>query len=561
MSKARLKSKGKQSSTLSTKLDLWHFLLAGVLVIAIMAAYAPLMSNSFIDYDDTAYISGNSHVRAGLTFATWRWAWTSLEAGNWHPLTWISHALDVDVFGVDPAGHHFTSLLIHILNTVLLYLLLSCVTVSKEKCLAVAGLFAVHPLVVESVSWAAERKNVLCALFFLLTIGAYGWYVRRPGATRYLVVALTFSLGLCAKPMVITIPFVLLLLDFWPLGRVEGLTTSSPPFSLTPLNWKKLVLEKLPLLALSVGSAIITLIAQSSAGAVASTQAVPLTARIANACYSYFAYVLKILWPVGLAPFYPKVPLSALQVGLALLFVAGVSVIVWMQRSARPYLIVGWLFYLGTLVPVIGLVQVGTQAMADRYAYIPMIGVFIAIVWFVADLSFVRNWRIPVAVMAATAILLLVIRTRSQVRLWHDDITLWSYCIAITGNNPVAEDNLGIALLQQGRTQEALPHFYRATELNPDDPISAANVATDLLAHGQTREAIAKYEAALSRAALVPMLLPNIHSNLGSAYLSVGDLTRARDHYAVALALNPDDQRARAGLIRVGQPANAASPK
>ena len=446
------------------------------------------------------------------------------------------------------------SLLFHVLNATLLYLLLSQVTRNKGRCLAIASLFALHPLAVESVSWVSERKNVLCTFFFLLAVAAYGRYARRPGVGRYVLVAIAFALGLTAKPMVITLPFVLLLLDYWPLGRVEGLSAPNADYHVPQFTLRQLVLEKLPLLALCVGSAIITLVAQASAGAVASTMSVPLTARIENAIYSYFAYIGAAFWPAHLAPFYPEAPLAAWQVSLASLFLGAVSFAVWRYRFTQPHLIAGWLFYLGTLVPVIGIIQVGTQAMADRYTYIPMIGIFVSLVWMIDGLALARrapNW----ARIAGPAVVLVILAslTRRQVRLWRDDVTLWTYNLGITKDNVVAKDNLGIALLQQGKTSEALPHFYHAVSLNPEDPISAANVATDLLANGRMQEAIEKYQAALVKANSIPMLLPNIHSNMGSTYLSLGSVRQAREHFEEALRLNPDDKIARAGLMKISQ--------
>jgi len=526
-------------------------LFACLLATSIIVAYSPVFSNSFVDYDDPDYITHNAHINSGLTLEAWSWAWTTLQSGNWHPLTWISHAIDVSLFGLDPAGHHFTSLLIHGANTVLLFLLLSAITRYKGRCLVAAALFGLHPLTVESVSWAAERKNVLCTLFFFLALAAYGWYARRPSTKRYLCLAIAFALGLASKPMVITLPFVLLLLDYWPLKRVQGLSGNSD-CCLPQLPINRLVWEKSPLLFLSAASGIITIIAQSAAGAVASSGAVPLAARLSNAIYSYFDYLLKAFWPAALAPFYPESRLSPLKVALALFLIIVISAAAWFVRERHPYVLVGWLFYLGTLVPVIGFIQVGMQAMADRYTYIPMIGIFVAAVWLTDD--FAREYRVHLGARALAAVAALIILgtlTWRQVHLWHDDITIWSYTLKVTSNNVVAEDNLGIALLNEGRIQEALSHFYRATSLSPDDPISGANVATDLLSHGRTQEAITKYEAILGRAALVPMLLPNVHSNLGSAFLSIGDLAQAREHYRLALKLNPGDAVAQRGLVRI----------
>jgi protein O-mannosyl-transferase len=271
-------------------------------------AYVPVFSNSFIYLDDPKYITINPHIQSGLTLDAWKWAWRSTEESNWHPLTWISHALDVSLFGMNAGGHHFTSLLIHVLNAVLLYVLLSKVTSYKGRSLVAAALFALHPLAVESVAWAAERKNVLCTFFFLIAIAAYGWYVRRPGTARYAWVIVAFALALCSKPMAITLPFVLFLLDFWPLGRVLDLSLPNPDFVVPRSKLMPLVLEKIPLLLLSIASAIITFVAQSSGGAVISTSHYPLTARLANAVFSYFAYIVETFWPVGLAPYYPAPP-------------------------------------------------------------------------------------------------------------------------------------------------------------------------------------------------------------------------------------------------------------
>jgi tetratricopeptide (TPR) repeat protein len=529
----------------------------GLLIAVITRAYLPLFSNGFIVFDDPVYITRNPHIQSGLTFDTWKWALSSTDAANWHPLTWIVHALNVDLFGMNAGGHHFTSLFIHVLNAVLLYLLLSQITPYKGRCLVSAALFALHPLAVESVGWAAELKSLLCTFFFLLAIAAYGWYAVRPRPIRYVVLIVTFALALCSKPMAITLPFVLLLLDFWPLGRVKGLSSANSVFSGRTSPVVQLVLEKIPLLMLSIGSAIVTIVAQSSGGAVDPLSVVPLPARLSNGVYSYLVYIIKAFWPAGLAPYYPLAPVSAGHVALASLFLAATTVIVWWQRAARPYLIAGWLFYVSTLIPVIGLIQVGGQARADRYTYVPMIGIFVAIIWLAGDFAVSRKLRPALQTAMSAAILaVLAILTWRQASLWRDDMTLWSYTLEATDNNFMAEDNLGLALLSQGKVQEALPHFYRAQSLNPDDLVSTVDVATDLLAHGRAQEAIAKYEIALRRAAFVPMMLPNIHSNLGSAFLSVGNVEQARSHFEIALRLDHDDALAKSGLQKIEQQEN-----
>jgi len=348
-----------------------------------LALYNPVNSHPFVNYDDDRYVTENPHIHNGVEWDTIAWAFTSIEQENWHPLTWLSHALDYGLFHQNPTGHHFTSLLIHAANAVLLFLLLAFATRRSGPSLLVALLFALHPINVESVAWVAERKNVLSTFFFLGAIGAYGWYARKPHWQRYLAVATLFAAGLMSKPMVITFPFVLLLLDYWPLGRVEGNQASSPG---PTLSWTKLLVEKLPLLALSAASAVITMKAQQAGGAMRSTAQFSLGVRVENAVVAYATYLWKLIWPSHLAPLYPHPgdSLASWQVALSLLVLLAITSIVLAFRAKR-YLLVGWLWFLGTLVPVIGLVQVGDQAMADRYAYVPLLGIFVMIAWGFAD--------------------------------------------------------------------------------------------------------------------------------------------------------------------------------
>jgi len=373
-----------------------------LLAVATAAVYSPVVHHPFIEYDDPIYVSNNLHVQAGLTWKTFTWAWTTTEAENWHPLTWLSHSLDCQLYELNPAGHHLSSVLLHVLNVLLLFLLLARVTGATGRSLLVAACFALHPINVESVAWVAERKNLLSTLLFLLALGAYGWYARLPNIRRYLVVAVLFALGLTAKPMVITLPFVLLLLDLWPLQRSQGWNRLASPlrpqtrknrrkrleavatenassrFPASQATFSRLVLEKLPLLVFCAGSAVITVIAQQTA-ALRTVAKFPLDTRLENAICAYAMYVCKAFWPARLTIFYPHPgsSLEAWKVWLAALFLMVVSALVWKQRLRRGYLVTGWLWYLGTLVPVIGLVQVGDQAMADRYGYIPLIGIFV----------------------------------------------------------------------------------------------------------------------------------------------------------------------------------------
>jgi protein O-mannosyl-transferase len=418
-----------------------------LLALVTLALYNPVTKHPFVNYDDDRYVTENAHVRQGLTADTFTWALTSTEQANWHPLTWISHALDVTLFRLNPAGHHFTSVLLHAVNVILLFLLLMWATSRLGPSLFVAALFAVHPMNVESVAWVAERKNVLCTLFFFLTLWAYGWYARKPGWQRYLAVVALFAAGLAAKPMVITLPFVLLLLDYWPLARVRG-ASAHPDAGEPAFPWSRLIFEKLPLLVLSAASAVITVQAQQAGGAVRTTLEFSFGVRIANAIYAYAMYLWKMVWPARLAPLYPHPgdSLAAWRVLIAAAVLLSVSALAWRWR-ARGYLIVGWLWFLGTLVPVIGLVQVGEAAMADRYAYIPLIGIFVMIAFGVGDWANQKKLTVWAAVAGAATLVALALATHQQIGFWQSNEDLWSHTLAITQNNFVAENNLAGAMI------------------------------------------------------------------------------------------------------------------
>jgi len=522
----------------------WQSILAALgLVLLAIAVYSPVLRCQFLNYDDNHYVTENAHVRSGLTWGNFGWALTTTEQANWHPLTWLSHALDCQLFGLNASAHHATSVLIHAVNVALLFLLLVCATGAIGRSGLVAALFAIHPLNVESVAWVAERKNVLCTLFFLLALGAYGWYARRPGAGRYSVVAILFILGLGSKPMVITLPLALLLIDFWPLRRIRGCVPSSK-FPVVQATFARLVLEKLPLFALSAASAVITITAQRSGGATPSTLILPFGTRLLNGVHSYAAYIWKAFWPLHLAPFYPGSQLAAWQLGLSAGFLIGVSILVWHQRSSHSYLLIGWLWYLGTMFPVIGLIQVGGQAMADRYTYIPLMGIFVAIVWAAGDLM--EKTRIPLVTrvtMASVILLLLGFLTVRQISYWQTSVDLWSHTLQVTKNNLVAEDNLGVALLALGDSEGALPHFQNAAKINPLDALSHVNIGADYQEHGQWSEALAEYTTA-ARLTAEPNLLTVIYKNLGSVYRQLGDSSRAEESYRQVLKIDPRDQTA-----------------
>jgi protein O-mannosyl-transferase len=516
-------------------------LLCLLLAVVTLALYNPVNRHLFVNYDDDRYVTENAHIRQGLTGDTISWALTSTEQANWHPLTWMSHALDVSLFRLNPVGHHLTSVLLHVVNVWLLFLLLMWATNRLGPSLFVAALFAVHPINVESVAWIAERKNVLCTFFFLLTLGVYGWYSKKPCWQRYLAVVVLFAAGLASKPMVITLPLVLLLLDYWPLARVQGSSENRTP-------WSRLVLEKLPLFGFSAASAIITMYAQQSGGAVRSAAEFSFGVRIANAIYAYGMYLWKMFWPSHLAPLYPHPgdSLSPWRVLLAAVVLMIITALLWKFRSRR-YLPAGWFFFLGTLVPVIGLVQVGEAAMADRYAYIPLIGIFVMIGFGFSDIARQKNWGLLPTIPAAAVVVALSFATYRQIGYWRSNEELWSHTLAITSDNFVAENNLGGALILEGREEEAHAHFESAARINPRDPMSHSNLGTYYETHNRIREAVKEYEAAIAMTS-DPGLLSQTYANLGAAYRGLGDDERAQTSYNHALQYNPNQSNAWLGL-------------
>jgi Flp pilus assembly protein TadD len=522
-----------------------------LLAVVTLALYNPVNRHPFVNYDDDRYVVNNPHVRQGLTADTIAWSLTATEQANWHPLTWMSHALDCSLFRLNPAGHHFTSILLHVVNVILLFLLLMWATERLGPSLLVAALFALHPINVESVAWVAERKNVLCTMFFFLTIWAYGWYARKPRWTRYLAVAGLFAAGLASKPMVITLPFVLLLLDYWPLARVRGGNDEGGKASTLP--WSRLVIEKVPLLMLSAASAVITMQAQQAGGAVRTTSEVSFGARIATAIWAYAMYLWKMVWPARLAPLYPHPgdSLAAWQVLVAASVLVAISAMVWRLRTRR-YLVVGWLWFLGTLVPVIGLVQVGEAAMADRYAYIPLIGIFVMIAFGGADWAGSKQLGFWPVIPASAIVVALALATHLQIGYWQSNYDLWSHTLAVTENNFVAENNLGGALILQDREEEAHPHFEAAARINPRDPMSHMNLGIYLQKHGHVREAIKEYETAVSLTS-DPGLLAQSYANLGAAHHALGDEEQSHKNFDQSLRFNPNQYNAWFGLGLLAQ--------
>ena len=548
----------EKSAGLSLSPQRQTLILGLLLVLATLALYNPASHHPFVNYDDDRYVGDNAQVKAGLRWETVRWAFTTYDEANWHPLTWLSHALDCQLFGLNPAGHHYTNVLLHAMNVLLLFAVLQRATGMVWRSLMVAALFALHPINVESVAWIAERKNLLSMLFFLLTLGAYRWYAIQPRISAYCLVALLFACGLMSKPQVVTLPFVLLLWDYWPLRR----TPSPKPGDLSPTpipikTWAWLTLEKVPLFALSAASAFITMRAQIAGHAVSTLVKYPAALRVENAIVSYARYVQKAFWPGALAPVYPHPAgnLNSWQVLVSLFFLLTATSLAIALRQRR-YFLVGWLWFLGTLVPMIGLVQVGSQAMADRYAYLTLLGLFLLVCWGAADLA--TQWRLPSAALAGAGTLLLIalaLAAHSQLGYWSDNVTLWTHTLQVTRNNFIAEDSLGNALLMEGHLEEAEPHFQTAAAIYPADPVSSLNIAAYELQHDHLQAAVSGYNKtiALSQDARVKAAA---FTSLGSIYSRLKDLPRARESFEAAVILRPRTIRAWMGLGLVAEKTN-----
>ena len=525
----------------------WPTLVAGTLLAGMtLATLAPVISCEFINVDDVAYVTANHHVRQGLSFDNVGWALTAMEAANWHPVTWLSHMLDTSLFGLNPKGHHGTSLLIHTLNVVLLFFWLRTVTDAVWKSALVAAFFAVHPLALESVAFIAERKNVLSTFFLLLTLFAYLWYVRKPGWPRYLLVAFAFALGLMSKPMLVTVPFALLLLDYWPLDRLVSAPASPGMRAQRPLTphfatFVSRCREKIPLLVLSAVSSVLTLRAQALDNEIKS---VPLLSRVANAALSYGIYLKQMIWPSQLAIFYPyrSLALSSWQVVISFLVVCLITTLVVWQIKKRPYLAVGWFWYLGTLIPAIGLVHVGDLAHADRYTYVPLLGIFIAIAWGAGELG-KSNLRYGLIAAATIAVAALAITTTKDISYWHDGISISEHSIDITGPNCLMERTLGETLYSQGRIDEALVHLLRSVRIEPTD-VALYDLGTIKLQQNKLDEAAYYLEQAL-RYPGEARTLAQIHNNLAALEMQQGLAAEAEKNFEQSVMLDPDSARHR----------------
>jgi len=541
------------------------------LVAAIWLVFGQTLHHDFVNFDDDEYVYNNVQVIHGLTLHGMAWAFTTASSAYWHPLTWLSHMLDCQIWGLKAGGHHLTNVLLHTANALLLFLVLRRMTglrgnnlplssssapqpgtggkAALESASArqagalwasalVAAVFAIHPLDVESVAWVAERKNVLSTFFWLLTMGAYVEYVVKPGWRRYALFLVCYGLGLMSKPMLVTLPFALLLLDYWPLERISITQAAGG----RPLTWPlkraaRLVFEKVPLLLLAVVSSVVTYLGQKNLNSITTLQQSPLGVRLAKVIVNYVGYLRDILWPEGLTVLYPYPPtFSVFQVVLSVLLLAGITLLVLWAIQSRPYLAVGWFWYLGTMIPVIGLVQVGNTPVADRFTYVPQIGLYLMVAWAASDLTISWHhrcqWRIATAAVVITA---LMACASIQTSYWRNSELLWTHALACDPENVQAHNNLGDALRQKGMVDEAITHFQEALQIKPGDAEIHNNLGNALLQKGEVDEAMVQYQKALQ-------IKPDdaeIHCDLGNALLQKGEVDEAIAHYQKALQIKP----------------------
>ncbi|MGD0021120.1 MAG: tetratricopeptide repeat protein [Smithellaceae bacterium] len=563
-----------------------HIIISLMLIILVLAVYWNVQYYEFVNYDDSLYVYDNYIIRSGINIENLIYAVTDIHTGHWHPLSILSHMLDWQLFGGNAGGHHWTSVIIHILNTILLFIFFRYATGAIWKSAFLAALFAIHPINVESVAWIAERKNVLSTFFWILTMLFYIWYVQTPSWKRYLSVFFCFALGLMSKSMLVTLPFVLLLLDYWPLNRIGINFQNEDQYETTSIIAEKsrisfLVLEKIPLLFLTIISICLTFYAAQSVNAVASVDFIPLTARISNAIFSYAVYIRKLFWPFDLAVFYPHTHIPIWQVSIAALLLAAITILAIRYYRKYPYLVVGWFWYLGTLVPVIGFIQVGDQSMADRYAYVSFIGLFTIIAWGVSQNLFKTKYaRMITALACILIIIMLSITTYNQVKVWNNTATLFKGALKSTPNNYLAYNMLGLDAVDKGDNELALSYYNAALKISPDFDQAYNNTGLVLVKMGRRYEALKYFKKAIqinkfsaeayynlglflmqennfdratsyfSKAIEIKKnsgsgLLVNAHINLGIIFTKSGDTKKALEHFQEALRYNPHSAAAK----------------
>ncbi|HUL20668.1 MAG TPA: tetratricopeptide repeat protein [Thermodesulfobacteriota bacterium] len=530
-------------------------LISLFLIAATVLVFWPVKNHEFLNYDDNEYVTENPQVKSGLTLKGFVWAFTTTHAANWHPLTWLSHMMDYEFYGLAPGGHHLTSVLFHVANALLLFFVLQRMTKTLWVSGFVAALFAFHPLHVESVAWVAERKDVLSTFFWMLTLWAYVYYVEGPGLGRYSLVISFFVLGLLAKPMVGTLPFVLLLIDYWPLRRFRfGLSEdgmNSKSYSEMDSHKQtsaalRLFLEKIPLFVLAAASSLITYLAQQKGGGVKSIETFPLATRVVNALVSYASYIRKMVWPEGMAFFYPYPETFPLwEVLGSTLVLSCISILVVRYARKHPFLLVGWFWYIGTLVPVIGLIQVGNQAMADRYTYIPLVGLFIMV-----GMGFpclLEKWpyrKVLLGVATGLALFLLMVTTRLQINHWQNNFVVFEHALRVTSDNFLAHNNLGVVLAEHGKIEEAIAHFREAIRIKPNYLGAHYNLGVNLMKQGRHEEAMDHYREALR----IDPHDAETHNKVGILLAREGKQPEALNHFTEALRFKPDFAAARYNL-------------
>ena len=521
-----------------------HPVLYALLGIAVLVVYGQVIGHEFLLYDDKQYVYQNPMVQAGISLQGIYWAFSTFYASNWHPVTWLSHMLDQQIFGSNAGAQHLVNVLFHALNSILLFTVLRKMTGSTWRSFAVGLLFATHPIHVESVAWLAERKDVLSLFFGLLTIWSYIRFTEKPAVMTYVPVVVFFALGLMTKPILVTLPFILLLLDYWPLKRLgKSIKGTAAAQSDNTARWTRLLLEKTPLLMLSLVSCIVTIYAQSRWGSVVSLESHGPVMRIANAFTSYLTYLQKLFWPVDLAVIYPYPEFVGYGlVGTAVLVLTAITFVVCRKASSYPYVFVGWFWFLGSMIPMIGIIQVGYQSMADRYAYLPFIGLYILLAWLFADL-FKRNRKMLIALCLVWTVLLMSLSFQ-QVGYWRDNSSLFEHAIKVTDRNYVAYQHLAQVRLDEGKLDVALDYISEALSINPYDPKSHATMGNIYAKRGEWLRAIGSFEYALK---LNPKI-SEVYNNLGVVYYRLGDLAKSIRSYQMALELNPDYSKAASNL-------------
>jgi tetratricopeptide (TPR) repeat protein len=517
-------SSGQSTSARGRFSVLWISLF---LLVATLVLYWQVQGHGFLNYDDDLYVTGNPHVKAGLTGAGLVWALSDYSTGTWHPLTWLSLMVDSQFYGGSAGGFHLTNLFFHLANTLLLFFVLLRMTGARIRSGLVAALFALHPLHVESVAWISERKDVLSTFFWLLAISAYVRYAEKSIRKWYVLALLFYFLGLLAKPMIVTFPFLLLLLDYWPLRRIQ--------------KFSYRVKEKIPFFILTGIVSVVAFLTQQKTGALSTAKVGSFGIKLANVLVSYAGYVVKMLWPRNLSVLYPyPESFPFWEISLSVLLVFGMSFYVLRKARGKPWLPMGWFWYLGTLLPVIGLVQVGPQAMADRYSYVPLIGLFILIAW-----SIPKSWEKPVAAIPAAVVLFgLMTVSWVQIGYWHNTLDLFQHAVASTTDNVIAQNNFGLSLIDQGQIQEAIEHYSEALKIDPDFIDAQINLGSAFMAEGKYQDALAQYDQVLR----THPDNPQAHYNSGIALAKLGRLNEAVIQYQETLRVQPDDLNAHINL-------------